>query len=146
MTFKKPGRRVNRVFVHCSASDNPKHDNAATMRRWHKERGWSDIGYHFFIRKDGTLESGRPVGRVPAAQGGNNAGTIAICCHGLEKDKFTEAQFDTLRTLCGEINAAYAGKVTFHGHCEVSAKTCPVFDYRKVLGLDSKGRMTGKTS
>ena len=52
----KPLRPIDRVFVHCSASDYPQHDNVATMRQWHLERGWSDVGYHFFIRKDGTLE------------------------------------------------------------------------------------------
>jgi peptidoglycan hydrolase-like protein with peptidoglycan-binding domain len=141
LTFKKPVRAVSRVFIHCSASDNPAHDNVATMRQWHKQRGWSDVGYHAFIRKDGTLEDGRSLERTPAAQANHNTGTIAICCHGLDKAKFTEAQFDTLRTLCGDIDIAYGGEVTFHGHCEVSAKTCPVFDYKAVLNLDAEGHM-----
>lgn len=144
--FTKPKRPVDRVFLHCSASDNPAHDNVATMRAWHKANGWSDVGYHLFIRKDGTLEPGRSLELTPAAQSGHNTGTIAICCHGLDERNFTAAQFDTLRTLCGEINAAYGGKVTFHGHCEVSAKACPVYDYRKVLGLDRDGHLTGKPS
>jgi murein L,D-transpeptidase YcbB/YkuD len=141
MTFKKPVRAVSRVFIHCSASNNPAHDNVATMRRWHKQKGWSDVGYHFFIRKDGMLEEGRSLERTPAAQANHNTGTIAICCHGLDKAKFTEAQFDTLRTLCGDIDIAYGGEVTFHGHCEVSAKSCPVFDYRAVLSLDAEGHV-----
>lgn len=139
--FQKPARPVSRVFLHCSASDNPNHDSAAVMDRWHRERGWSGIGYHFFIRKDGTLEIGRDLEKVPAAQEGNNTGTIAICLHGLEKDKFTEAQFRTLWKLCDQINRAYAGKVTFHGHCEVAAKACPVFDYRALLGLNRAGKV-----
>lgn len=138
--FTKPARAVDRVFIHCSASDNPAHDNVATMRRWHVQgNGWSDVGYHYFIRKDGTLEEGRPLRRTPAAQRCHNTGTIAICLHGLHEDKFTEAQFDTLRRLCIEINNAYNGKVTFHGHREVAAKACPVFDYKKVLKLDEFG-------
>jgi N-acetyl-anhydromuramyl-L-alanine amidase AmpD len=141
-TFKKPARPVNRVFVHCSASDNPAHDNVATMDAWHKERGWSGVGYHYFIRKDGTLEIGRDLAKIPAAQEGNNTGTIAICLHGLLVEKFTGPQFETLRALCSQINAAYSPLLTFHGHCEVANKTCPVFDYRAVLGLDAKGRLT----
>ncbi len=134
--FEKPKRFVDRVFVHCSASDVASHDNVATMRRWHsdpkpKGRGWSDVGYHFFIRKSGQMELGRPVSKTPAAQGGNNTGTLAICLHGLDEDKFTNAQFDTLRALCLAINNAYSGKVTFHGHREVAAKACPVFDYKR---------------
>lgn len=140
-TFKKPARPVSRVFIHCSASDNPAHDNVATMDAWHKARGWSGVGYHFFIRKDGTLEIGRDLEKVPAAQEGNNTGTIAICLHGLLVEKFTDAQFNTLRSLCRQINAAYGNALTFHGHCEVANKTCPVFDYRKVLLLDAKGKM-----
>lgn len=144
--FNKPNRFVDRVFVHCSASDNPSHDNVATMRRWHTDpkpagRGWSDVGYHFFIRKDGMLEAGRPLEKTPAAQAGNNTGTIAICCHGLDKRKFTSAQMDRLRALCLAINNAYEGAVTFHGHREVAAKACPVYDYKEELKLDSFGRL-----
>lgn len=140
-TFTKPSRPVSRVFVHCSASDNPAHDSAAVIDAWHKQRGWAGIGYHFFIRKDGTLEKGRDLEKIPAAQEGNNTGTIAICLHGLEREKFTEAQFATLRGLCGQINRAYDGRITFHGHCEVARKACPVFDYRAVLGIDKNGRV-----
>ncbi len=139
--FSKPNRFVDRVFVHCSASDHANHDNVATMDRWHRERGWSGVGYHLFIRKDGTLENGRELSRTPAAQAGHNTGTIAICLHGLKVDKFTDAQFATLKSLSVAINNAYGGAVTFHGHREVAAKACPVFDYKKVLKLDSFGRL-----
>ena len=146
MIFSKPSRFVDRIFLHCSASDNPSHDNLATIKRWHTDpkprgRGWSDTGYHYFVRKDGTLESGRPIERTPAAQAGHNTGSIAICLHGLKVDNFTEKQFETLRALCLEINNAYNGALTFHGHREVAAKACPVFNYKKVLKLDSYGRL-----
>jgi hypothetical protein len=140
MPFVKPKRPISRVFIHCTASDNPAHDNVETIRAWHKARGFSDIGYHFLIHKDGRVSAGRSLELTPAAQTGHNTGTIAISLHGLEKDKFTDAQFKSLIALCLQINAAY-DKVTFHGHCEVAAKACPVFDYRDVLGLDAKGRM-----
>ena len=140
MNFTKPHRKVDRVFIHCSASDNPAHDNVATMDRWHKARGWSGVGYHYFIRKDGTLEAGRPLHKTPAAQAGHNRGTIAICLHGLKEENFTQAQFETLIDLCQKINRAYED-ITFHGHREVAAKACPVFDYERVLGLRLNGRM-----
>lgn len=142
MQFDRPARPVDRVFLHCSASDNPDHDDIDTIRSWHVDgNGWSDVGYHYFIRKDGTLEAGRALERTPAAQAGNNAGTVAVCLHGLAPENFTEAQFQTLARLAREIDAAYSGRVTFHGHCEVSAKSCPVFPYADVLGLDSEGRL-----
>ncbi|MCC2099119.1 MAG: peptidoglycan-binding domain-containing protein [Hyphomicrobiales bacterium] len=140
-TFRKPARRVTRVFVHCSASDNPAHDNVATMRRWHLARGWSDVGYHIFVRKDGTVENGRSLEKTPAAQAGNNTGTIAICLHGLDERLFTDAQKTTLIELCLQIHAAYDGAVTFHGHREVAAKACPVIDYKAILQLDARGRI-----
>lgn len=136
--FTKPQRLIDRVFIHCSASDNAKHDNIETIREWHKERGFNDIGYHYFISSDGWIHPGRNIDITPAAQEGHNAHTIAICLHGLTK--FTEEQFKSLRDICDEIHKVIP-KATFHGHCEVSSKSCPVFDYRKVLNLDSKGRM-----
>lgn len=139
--FTKPRRPVTRVFIHCSASDNPAHDNVATMDRWHKERGWAGVGYHFFIRKSGLLELGRDLEKTPAAQRGHNRATIAICLHGLEKDQFTAEQFSTLIGLCHQINEAYDGQVTFHGHCEVAAKTCPVIDYAGILNLRRNGAL-----
>lgn len=139
--FAKPRRSVSRVFIHCSADDRNANDNAATMHRWHLERGFAEIGYHFFIRKDGTIEVGRDIEKVPAAQEGHNTGSIAICCHGLLEGLFTQAQFNALRSLCSKINAAYSKGVTFHGHCEVAAKLCPVFNYKSVLKLDKFGRL-----
>lgn len=139
--FVKPNRAVGRVFIHCSASDNPKHDNVKTIDSWHRNRGFNGIGYHYYIDKLGKLHIGRDINRVPAAQAGNNRGTIAICVGGL--DHFTLAQMNTLLDLCTEINIAYENRVTFHGHCEVSNKSCPVFDYREVLALDNKGNLFG---
>lgn len=136
--FVKPTRPIRKVFIHCSASDNPEHDDIRIIRAWHKKRGFKDVGYHYFIHADGRISIGRSIERTPAAQEGYNTGTIAICLHGLKKEKFTQAQFATLRKLCREIKAAL-GVVTFHGHKEVAAKDCPVFDYKSVLGLDAKG-------
>lgn len=147
MTFIKPERDIERVFIHCSASDNEAHDDVTVIRGWHtdpapKGRGWSDIGYHYFIRKTGRLEDGRPLEVRPAAQRGHNTGTIAICVHGLKEQNFTGHQFNTLVRLCRQINEVYDGQVTFHGHREVAGKDCPVFDYRRVLGLSEDGAMT----
>jgi len=140
--IRKPERPLSRVFIHCSASDNPEHDSVAVMRRWHVNgNGWSDVGYHFFITKKGEIQTGRSIDKVPAAQAGNNTGTIAICLHGLKADKFTQEQFASLRAFCRALNALYDNQLTFHGHCEVAAKTCPVFDYKAALNLDDNGRM-----
>jgi N-acetylmuramoyl-L-alanine amidase len=100
--FTKPSRKIHRVFIHCSASDHPHHDNIDTIRSWHVARHFSDVGYHFFIQKDGTLEYGRNIEKTPAAQKGHNLYTLSICIHGLKEENFTQAQFDTLNKLAVE--------------------------------------------
>ncbi len=146
--FQKPIRPVSRVFLHCSASDaaGPNFEGEGLVRtidHWHKQRWRSGLGYHFLIDKPGRLMKGRDLKFNPVAQRGHNRGTIAICCHGLAKEKFTEAQQMTLYRLCAEINRAYGGHVSFHGHKEVAAKACPVFDYRRWLNLDAYGNFEG---
>ena len=100
--FTKPSRKIHRVFIHCSASDHPHHDNIDTIRSWHVARHFSDVGYHFFIQKYGTLEYGRNIEKTPAAQKGHNLYTLSICIHGLKEENFTQAQFDTLNKLAVE--------------------------------------------
>ena len=141
MIFTKPNRPVGRVFLHCSASVLPISGKVLVdeIRKWHLARGFSDLGYHFLIDKAGAIMSGRSLEQNPAAQKGHNAGAIAIMVHGLED--FPQPMLDACRSLCGAINEAYEGRITFHGHCEVSAKTCPVFGYSALLGLDRYGRM-----
>lgn len=143
--FTKPERHVDTVFIHCTASDNEQL-HGKWLVDWLKDihvnqNKWSDIGYHFVIDKFGELLVCRNIERTPAAQAGFNTGSIAICCHGLDIDKFTQAQFDKLHAVCHEINAAYTGNIRFRGHCEVSNKTCPVLDYAQILELDSQGHM-----
>ena len=141
--FNKPVREVDRVFIHCSASSLKAHDDVEVIRGWHLNNGWSDIGYTYYITFDGTVHRGRDVEITPAAQRGHNTGTIAICLSGLRENDFTQEQFESLRNLCEQIDDRIPD-VTFHGHCEVSDKECPVFDYRSVLGLDHLGAMSVK--
>jgi N-acetyl-anhydromuramyl-L-alanine amidase AmpD len=107
---------------------------------WHKVRGFRTTGYHYLIDREGTLiPTYRGLEEVPAAQEGNNTGSIAICLDGLKQSDFNEKQFATLRELADAIDAAYSGLVHYHGHCEVANKACPVFDYKMVLNLNPKG-------
>jgi hypothetical protein len=132
-------RPVSKIFIHCSASDNPKHDNVQVIREWHLERGFNDIGYHFVITKNGNIELGRDINIIPAAQEGHNTNSIAVCLTG--NDRFSDNQFISLKNLCTIFSCIIDKKLTFHGHCEVSNKTCPNFDYKTLLQLDDKGRL-----
>jgi len=139
MIYPLISRKITRVFIHCSASDSPNHDDVKVMDRWHRQRGFDMVGYHHFIKKDGTIQNGRPIDRVPAAQAPHNTGTLAICLHGLDADEFTSAQASSLYCLCAAIDDVY--DVTFHGHKEVANKTCPVIDYIGILKLNNLGEM-----
>lgn len=140
--FNPTKRAVTKVYIHCSASDDPESDNVESIRAWHYARGFNDIGYHYYINHYGYVADGRDLERIPAAQRGHNTGSIAICLGGLTN--FSETQFDTLRDMAVSIRDAYLNQgvqITFHGHNEVNKnKDCPVFPYREVLKLDKNGK------
>ena len=147
---KMPGqstkRRVDKIIVHCSDTYRDMDINAATIRKWHtEERGWSDIGYHFVILRDGTMEIGRDLDKdgdiyeeIGAHVAGWNKHSIGICLVGGKgKDNkpemnFTEDQLHQLEMLIRTIRADYP-KATVHGHNEFANKACPSFDVQDWL-------------
>lgn len=145
--FTPPQRGVHTLFIHCSASDRPEHDDVAVMRDWHVNgNGWADVGYHYYVKRDGTIQPGRPLEKTPAAQGAeHNAGTIAVCFGGLTKSRFTSEQFRAGAAMVRAIADAYGERgvrLRVRGHREVYPKECPVFDYRRAFGLDAAGYPT----
>ena len=104
-------------------------------RGWHLARGFDDVGYHYFIRKNGTLEYGRDLDKIPAAQKGYNRGSIAICLSG--RNDFKEEQFVTLRKLIKNMNYILKPmlkkdlKIRLHNEVN-KRKTCPNFDLDRV--------------
>lgn len=121
-------RRIDEIILHCSAS-SMKGQNAALIDKWHRARGFTRIGYHYFIGFDGKLEAGRYEDEVGAHARGHNAHSIGICLAGLEVEDFTPAQFQTLRSLLRDLKLDHP-KARLLGHYEVDqhGKTCPVFD------------------
>ncbi len=95
--------------------------------------GWSDIGCHFVIRLDGTIELGRPISQVGAHTSGRNQHSIGICYvggldHNLRpKDTRIEAQKCALCDLLRLLLRIFP-EATIHGHHEYAAKECPCFD------------------
>ena len=147
---KRLVRKINKIFVHCTAYANQDLKGIElrnAIDQWHKARGWNGIGYHGVIDCEGTYVPGRSLEKRPAAQGGHNSGTLAFCLDGLFIEQFNQKQFITLLFLADKIDAIYGDEVTYHGHCEVnSKKTCPVFDYKKILGLDAFGKRKKDTA
>lgn len=86
-----------KITVHCSATLNGRTFSIEAIRKDHKARGFEDIGYHKVIDVDGTVYDGRPLNKVGAHVEGHNTGNLGICLIGT--DKFTQAQFNSLRSV-----------------------------------------------
>lgn len=120
-------RNIDKIVIHCSDSPQGRGDDVDTIRRWHKERGWSDIGYHYVIIEDGEIQVGRDLERSGAHAKGHNTGSIGICLIG--RDSFTEEQFISLAGLVlGMMEQFDIELDNVLGHYQVSSKTCPNFD------------------
>jgi N-acetyl-anhydromuramyl-L-alanine amidase AmpD len=118
-------RKLTKMIIHCSASDDAGADNIDTIRKWHILRGWDDVGYHFFIRKDGAIEKGRDVKIVGAHCKGHNHDSIGICLSG--KAEFTPDQYIALGALMQVIQFEY-GDLDIYPHNHFNKlKTCPNF-------------------
>lgn len=129
-------RRITEIIVHCSATPEGRHVTVEDIDRWHRQRGFDSIGYHFVIYLDGSIHKGRPTQQVGAHCKGHNANSIGICYIGgcaadgkTPKDTRTEAQRASLVRLITELRRQYPN-ATVHGHREYAAKACPSFDVK----------------
>lgn len=126
-------RPINEIIIHCSATKAGREFHAADIRRWHLQRGFADIGYHFVIPLDGSVEPGRPLNQTGAHCIGHNRRSIGICyIGGLDPaghpaDTRTKAQRQSLHILLQHLRLLYPS-ATIHGHREFSPKACPCFD------------------
>jgi len=130
-------RQINKIIVHCSATPEGRDVGVDEIRRWHVEdRNWSDIGYHWVVTLNGTLEEGRPEYRNGAHAKGFNKNSIGVCYVGgvdknLDpKDTRTDAQKETLRCILEDLKDRYP-QAQIIGHRDVSSKACPSFDARE---------------
>lgn len=117
----------NLIVLHCSASDNKEHDSIAVIREWHIAKGWRDVGYNYFIRKNGVIELGRDEDDEGAHTIGYNDTSIGICLHGLKKDSFTHEQFEACVRLIADIRERHEIRAIVP-HNLFANKTCPVFN------------------
>ena len=126
-------RQIDKIIVHCSATKAGKAFNAADITRWHKERGFVTIGYHYVVLLDGTIETGRPESQIGAHCKGHNARSIGVCyiggldSNGNPCDTRTPAQRRAMRQLIDSLRTRYPSAKVI-GHNRQSAKACPCFD------------------
>lgn len=130
-------RNIKEIIVHCSATAEGKDFTTADIKRWHLAEGFSDIGYHWVIYRDGSVHKGRDESISGAHCTGHNTISIGVCYIGgcttdgkTPKDTRTEAQKAALLKLLKELKTKYS-KATIHGHREFANKACPSFDAKK---------------
>ena len=129
-------RKIDKIIIHCSDTPDGRAVTVDEIRRWHKERGFSDIGYHYVIMLDGSVGDGRPLEQAGAHCKGQNAHSIGICYVGgcdlnrHPKDTRTEAQKTAMAGLVRELKRRFP-TATIHGHNEFANKACPCFDVQK---------------
>lgn len=138
-------KKTDWLIVHCSATTPAMNIGTKEIDRWHRRKGWLGIGYHFVIRRDGTVETGRALAAVGAHTEGFNAVSVGICLVGGVNDtdnpenNFTPEQFDSLEKLLRDVIAEYpTAKIT--GHQRFANKACPSFsveDWLKEKGMDA---------
>ena len=123
------------IAIHCSATPAAMDIGVAEIRRWHREKGWRDIGYQAVIRRDGTIEMGRGMDSIGAHVRGYNHASVGICLvgglsvTGEPENNFTPAQMQSLRILVDGLRQRYPG-VVVQGHRDFPnvSKACPCFD------------------
>lgn len=132
--LKTSKRKIKEIIVHCSATREGKDFTVDDIRKWHKRNGWSDIGYHYVVYRDGTVHLGRDVDLIGAHCVNHNAYSIGVCYIGgckfdgvTPKDTRTPQQKEALLKLLKELKRKYP-LVTIHGHREYANKACPSFD------------------
>ena len=130
-------RTIKELIVHCSATPEGKDYSVDTIRQWHLQRGFSDIGYHYIIYRDGSIHIGRDESIIGAHCTGHNTNSIGVCYIGgcasdgkTPKDTRTTEQKQSLVKLLKDLKTKYA-QASIHGHRDFSSKACPSFDATK---------------
>lgn len=134
-------RPLNRIIIHCAATTPQMDIGVATIREWHIARGFSDIGYHYVIWRDGFLEKGRPLEIKGAHAKGHNHDSIGVCLvggideEGKPDSNFTCKQYKTLCQLVEELVEKYDIKQVL-GHRDLPGvtKACPSFNAIALFG------------
>ena len=127
----------NKVILHCSASKDSKESTYSfeACKRDHLARDFNDIGYHYYITRDGEVHKGRDISTPGAHTKKHNKTSIGVCYEGTYFP--TIAQVDALCNLYRNFKSTY-GIVDWHGHREYANKECPGFDIELLILIFNK--------
>ncbi len=144
-------REIEHIVIHCADTKPDMEVDAARIKRWHLKRGWSDIGYHYIIKRNGTIEQGRDrdndgniLEEIGAHVKGYNRNSIAICWVGGYDgiDNRTNEQKTSLETLIKLLHEIYPNaRILGHKDFPGVSKNCPSFevtDWLKEINLKNK--------
>lgn len=131
-------RDIDLIVIHCSATGPDMNIGAEQIDGWHKQKGWRGCGYHFVIRRDGSVEKGRDVRQMGAHARGFNTSSIAICYaggvdnNGKPEDNRTEKQKQSMRQLVDTLKMVFSdAEVVGHRELPGVSKACPSFDVQE---------------
>ena len=127
-------RPVNEIIVHCTATPEGRPVTVSEIDRWHRQRGWSGIGYHRVIGLNGERWQGRALEKIGAHCEGHNSGTIGVAyVGGLSadgrdaKDTRTPGQREALLAELIDLRDRF-NILKVSGHREYANKACPSFN------------------
>ena len=129
-------RTIRRIVIHTSDTEEGKDFRASDIDSWHREKGWSEIGYNYVVLIDGTMEEGRSIEKIPAHAYGYNRDSIGICYiggrgkDGKSKDTRTDCQKEQLIAIIKQLKERFPTITEVVGHRDLPgvAKDCPCFD------------------
>lgn len=127
--YLAPRDVTDQIVIHHTGNPTDDDLSAESIHESHKAQGWSGIGYHFVIRKDGTIELGRPMDTIGAHAYGENSHTIGIhVCGNFEEAEPTPQQIESCAILVAWLSEEYGVKVNRSnvvGHRDLMATACP---------------------
>lgn len=119
LTYNNNPTRI--VLHHAEASSCTIED----INSWHKNNGWAGVGYHYFVRKDGSIYRGRPEDAQGAHCPGANTNSIGICFEGAYmSETMGQVQYDAGQALIADIRNRNGG-LPIYGHKELYSTDCP---------------------
>ncbi|MBK8455620.1 MAG: N-acetylmuramoyl-L-alanine amidase [Thiofilum sp.] len=127
----------SRITIHCTDTKNGLPVSVETIDQWHKDRGWTGIGYHFVIQPDGRIDDGRKITKMGAHVEGANEDNIGVVLCG--RNKYTIEQFKSLRELSGELMDRFnIDPWEIYTHAQWASalkqgKTCPNISINRLL-------------
>jgi N-acetylmuramoyl-L-alanine amidase len=129
-------RKINLLVIHCADTYATMDIGVKEIDTWHRQKKWNGCGYHYVIRRNGVVETGRQEAVVGAHVEGYNANSIGVCyaggkgTNGRPEDNRTPEQKESLRKLIAELLKKYPGAKVVGHHDLDPGKACPSFNVK----------------